>query len=268
LSLRREEQSYPALPDHAALEKETALVALCAGLSHELNNIFMVVQGNLSLMREIIDLPETGDEMVAEMLTASQRGIDLARKMQIYAGRATLWPETVDLRQIVEQTVAQLRETVLHDVSVEISLPGEACNVYLDPKAAGAALTELAVNARAGMAAGGTFAIDLRKIFYHSASASVRELSAPNFALLSMSDDGIGMSEEVLKRATEPMFSWRNMGDAKRGWGLSMVAGFARQSRGSILLDRAPIGGTRVAMYLPLSESAEPMYSRDESGEL
>jgi signal transduction histidine kinase len=243
--------------DGAPRGKDAALISLCANLSHELNNIFMVVQGNLSLMREVASPSEMGDEMVEEMLAASQRGIDMARKLQAYAGRAPLWPATIDLRQIVENTLLQLQKTVLRDVRVEISLPGEPCLVHLDPRGAGTAFSELAANARAAMTTGGTLVIELSKTFQGTMPA--HGLGAPNFALLRISDDGVGMSRDTMARATEPMFSLKHGSNARIGWGLSVAAGFVRQSHGRMILDRAPIGGTQVAMYLPL---------RDEYGDL
>ncbi len=150
MSLPDDEQTGPA-PEEILSPKDIALMRLAAGISHELNNIFMVIQGNLPLIRDTGSHLPLVQEIVDEMLAVSQRGVDLSHKLQAYAGRAPLRPMSVDLKNLVRQTVPELADTILRDAAVELSLTDEPLIVHIDRDRMVAALKNLAENAAAAM---------------------------------------------------------------------------------------------------------------------
>jgi len=239
-------------PDQALSAKDVALIRLSAGMSHELNNIFMVIQGNLSLIREPGLPSHTLDALVDEMQTVSRRGVNLSHKLQAYAGRAPLRAVTFDLGEAVEQTILELKKTTLRDVTVQLSLPERPCTVHIDRDMAVATLGSLAANARAAMETGGFFSVELRQ----APAPFAGHQSKPDQvcrALLRVSDDGVGMTQHALESAADPMFSLKEGNLGRFGWGLSIVAGFIRQSHGRMMLSRRPHGGTQIDIYLPLA---------------
>jgi signal transduction histidine kinase len=246
-----QDESSGLIPDGALSAKEVALIRLSAGISHELNNILMVIQGNLSLIRDPNLAPATLDIIVDEMLTVSRRGTDLSYKLQTYAGRTPLRPTTFDLRELIEQAIPDLKKSILRDVTVQLSLPEQPCTVHIDRDMALVALRNLATNARAAMKSEGLFTIKLRRV-PHPLVSRYQTSNQAYCALLRVSDDGIGMTQHTLESATDPMFSLKGGKLARIGWGLSIVDGFIRQSHGRITLNRRPLGGTRIDIYLPL----------------
>ncbi len=221
-------------------EKMTALVQLAGTVAHELNNIFTAVAGNLSLLDQ-----EFSDEQSVtyrDILRAAQRGIDLTSKLQAFAGRQRLDRRSIELNGVVSRTLAKLRNT-LDDIAVDITLGGAEFIVYADEQKLSDTVIELIKNARAAMAeTGGRLTVKMERI--------ERGNSRP-YVLLSIADNGSGMTPDVMARATEPLFTTDPQG-IKTGWGLSNCAGFVRQSGGTMTISSEPGRGTVVELALPL----------------
>ena len=221
-------------------EKMTALVQLAGTVAHELNNIFTAVAGNLSLLDQ-----EFSDEQSVtyrDILRAAQRGIDLTSKLQAFAGRQRLDRRSIELNGVVSRTLAKLRNT-LDDIAVDITLAGAEFIVYADEQKLSDTVIELIKNARAAMSeTGGRLTVKTERV--------ERGGNHP-YVLLSIVDNGCGMTPDVMARATEPLFTTGPHG-IKTGWGLSNCAGFVRQSGGTMTISSEPGRGTVVELALPL----------------
>lgn len=229
--------------------KTSALVRLAAGLSHELNNIFMVIDGNLSLVCEQDEVPNPVREMIMESLVAVRRGIDLSKNLQAFAGRQPLHPVKVDLRAVVRAAMQAMKHEFA-GIEIDLTLPDSPCYVKIDSHHVEAALVELARNAYAAMTRDGVIAIEMMQ-----GEQLPGEIDCANLAQavrLTVTGDGPGLPPDVLGCATEPMFTRRTGSGARIGWGLSIVDGFIRQSGGTMLLSAADKGGVRVDIYLPV----------------
>jgi CheY-like chemotaxis protein len=117
----------------------------------------------------------------------------------------------------------------------------------VDPTQTELVLLNLAINARDAMPEGGRLTIRTANVSRGEAPA---DLAPGDYVLISISDTGEGMSEEVLRRAVEPFFTTKEPGKGS-GLGLSMVHGVATQSGGGLHIDSRPGRGTTVNVYLP-----------------
>jgi CheY-like chemotaxis protein len=126
-------------------------------------------------------------------------------------------------------------------VNFELKPPVVAVYVEVDEAGLEAVLLNLTVNARDAMSDGGDLILSL-------------DVSA-GMASLVIKDSGTGMSEAVLKRATEPFFSTKGQGKGT-GLGLSMVAGFVKQSGGTMNIQSEESLGTTIEISLPLAHAA------------
>ena len=221
-------------------EKMNALVQLAGTVAHELNNIFTAVAGNLSLL----DQEFTGEQSVTyrDILRAAQRGIDLTSKLQAFAGRQRLDRSCIEVNDVVSRTLAKLHHS-LAGMTTDVALADDDFIVYADEQKLADTLVELIKNALAAMPeVGGRLTIRTER--------QQRGISHPH-VLISIADNGAGMTPDVMARATEPLFTTGPHG-IKAGWGLSNCAGFVRQSGGTMALSSEAGRGTTVELSLPL----------------
>jgi C4-dicarboxylate-specific signal transduction histidine kinase len=224
-------------------EKMTALVQLAGTVAHELNNIFAAVTGNLSLLdQEIAEASNNPSATVKDIVRAAQRGIDLSSKLQAFAGRQRLDRRSIEVNAVVSRTMAKLRLTLM-GVTVKIMLADAEFIVFADDQKLSDTIVELIKNACTAMPPGrGCLTIKTERR---------QRGNRPPHVLLSIADNGCGMTPEVAARAMEPLFTTSPHG-VKAGWGLSNCAGFIRQSGGIMALASEPGSGTRIEISLPL----------------
>lgn len=221
-------------------ERISALIQLAGTVSHELNNIFMAVAGNLSLL----DHDLAGDQLAIfqDVLRAAQRGVDLTSKLQAFAGRQRLVRRNTEIHAVVTRAL-EAQRPALEGVSLLTALAPEDFIAYIDEEKLFDTIVELVANASAAMPqSGGRLIVKTMRQAHSNGHPHV---------LLSVSDNGSGMTPEVIARATEPLFTTGANG-IKVGWGLSSAAGFIRQSGGVMTIASAPAQGTTVKISLPL----------------
>jgi CheY-like chemotaxis protein len=147
-----------------------------------------------------------------------------------------------------------LRRTLGEHLAIECAPPPGLWLAQVDPSQLEAAVLNLCINARDAMPAGGTLAIEASNVTQGPGRPGQGdEVSAGDYVLIGVRDTGVGMDAQTLARAFEPFFTTKEVGKGS-GLGLSMVYGFARQSRGHVTIDSTPNGGTRVRLYLPRAE--------------
>lgn len=224
-------------------DRLAALVQLAGTVSHELNNIFTAVAGNLSLLDHAL----TGEQLAIfqDVLRAAQRGIDLTSKLQAFAGRQHLTRRNTQIHAVVIQALEAERQS-LEGVSLLTAFAPEDFIVYVDEAKLRDTIVELVANARAAMPqTGGRLIVRTTRQTHSNGHGHV---------LLSISDNGCGMTPEVAAQATEPLFTTGTRG-IKAGWGLSSSAGFIRQSGGVMTIASTPGQGTTVKISLPLEKA-------------
>jgi len=248
-------------------EKMKALVQLAGAISHELNNIFTAVSGNLSLVREHVQQGSMPAEMLGEVVQTAQRGIELSAKLQAFAGRQPLKRKRVDINDTLVHAVNVLRDNLPSTVGVTLALAQKSCFSFIDEEKLHEVVKELARNAVTAMNEKGVLCIDVtRKIVTTKDSVNLRPGA---YAHVRVIDNGPGMAPEIVRRAMDPMFSTKQT-HVDIGWGLSNCAGFIRQSGGTMNLISEIGRGTSVELYLPVEmpavSDAPPAGSHSSSG--
>lgn len=227
-------------------DKLTALTLLAGTVSHELNNIFTAVNGNLSLLEMAFESDGPNTKLVNDVLNTTRRGLELSEQLQAFAGRQKLLRTRMDMNGVVVSTFAGLKGTMLHSIDVELSLMPERCPVSTDKEKLRHVIEEVVRNAAAAMNHHGWMVVTTaRKEIGHGL---VGLLPAGNYVALDIKDAGTGMEPDVARRAFDPLFSTK---PGHHGWGLARSAGFIRQCGGNIVLDSLPGKGTAVTIYLP-----------------
>jgi PAS domain S-box-containing protein len=235
-------------------QKMEAIGALTGGVAHDFNNLLMVIIGNLDLLAEIVSSNPDAKELVESSLTAAMSGADLAKSLLAFGRRQALHPEQIDINGLMVEQVQLLKRTLGENIVIRLTVANDGCQVVADASQLCCAIMNLALNARDAMPNGGTLAIEVRNTVF--SADEVREyegLQPGEYAVVSISDTGQGISSTDIKRIFEPFFTTKEVGKGT-GLGLSMVYGFVKQSGGMIKVTSEMGKGATFAMYLPRTQ--------------
>ena len=235
-------------------QKMEAVGQLTGGVAHDFNNLLTAIIANLEM-----HYPHVGDpdqrEHVKEALDAAQDGAKLAAQLLAFGRRQPLNPKPTDVGPLVSNFKDLLRRTLGEAVELRILVVGSAHLTVVDSSQLLNALLNLAINARDAMPGGGQLTIEISHVRLDADYAQTYpDIRTGRYVLITVTDTGSGMSEEVRRRAFEPFFTTKPTG-AGTGLGLSMVYGFVKQSGGHIQLYSEPGQGTSVRVYVPVADS-------------
>lgn len=233
------------------VERMEALGQLTGGIAHDFNNLLLVVQGNLDLLKGGIAEPET-QHYLAAANDAVNRGADLTKQLLAFGRQSTLQPVTLDLRSVVAEMETLLGRTLGDRVVIRTLHADELCFTNVDPGLLQNAILNLAINARDAMPEGGELTIETGNANVTEADLELADAGQKpgRYVVLSISDTGAGMSQDVMERAFEPFYTTKAVGEGS-GLGLAMVYGFVQQSRGLVKLSSEVGVGSRFRIYLP-----------------
>ena len=232
--------------------KMDAVGQLTGGLAHDFNNLLMGVSGNLELLKNRVAKGRTEhlDRYIDAALEGSRRAAALTHRLLAFSRRQTLDPKLTDVDHLVDGMAELIRRTVGPSIAMEVIATRGLWSTLVDPPQLENALLNLCLNARDAMPGGGQLLIATSNRLLDADEARALDLPAGDYVALCVSDNGSGMTDEVLKRAFDPFFTTKPIGMGT-GLGLSMIYGFARQSGGGVHIDSTPGLGTRVCIYVP-----------------
>lgn len=232
-------------------QKQEALGQLTGGVAHDFNNLLMAILSSLELMRKRLPNDERLLALLENAVQGAQRGATLTKRMLAFAGRQDLKLQPIDVSELVRGMSDLLQRSLGPSARLETRFPLVLRPIMADANQLEMALLNLCVNARDAMAEGGQIVVSAREVEIRSSDASA--LAPGRYVCLSVSDDGTGMDEATLARATEPFFTTKGPGKGT-GLGLSMVHGLAEQSGGQFKLASRPGKGTTAELWLPAGE--------------
>jgi signal transduction histidine kinase len=233
-------------------KKMEAIGQLTAGIVHDFNNLLAAILGNLEILESRTD--EDGSlKLLRNAARSVERGERLTQQLLAFARKQTLSPKAVDLNQILVGMSNLLQTSVGTVIGVETRMQQGLWLVLVDPNQIELVLLNLAINARDAMSRGGTLTMETRNVTLCGTNRP-EDLAAGEYAVVSVSDTGTGMSDEVRAKAFEPFFTTKEIGKGS-GLGLSMVLGVARQSGGDVRITSRVPEGTSIEVYLPRADS-------------
>jgi hypothetical protein len=160
-------------------------------------------------------------------------------------------PEDVDLGEVVDEMHGILRRTIGEDLNLVVDKGEGDLYVHADPGKLQQVLLNLVVNARDAMPTGGDLVVSLAaEELDEEFTRHHVEMEPGRYVSLRVTDEGVGMSEEVASRAFEPFYTTKPK-DKGTGLGLSTVYGIVRQAGGTIAIESARGRGTSVHVWLP-----------------
>jgi PAS domain S-box-containing protein len=244
-------------------QKMEAVGQLTGGVAHDFNNLLTVIQGFGDVLKSQIEGDGEFDRKRATrsinaVLQAAERGATLTQQLLAFSRRQKLQGRVVNFIDLIDQLQPLIERTAGGLVKVRIVHQETTCNARIDPTQAELAIINILLNARDAMPNGGNIIIEIKNRSIEAGDKGFGELEAGNYVALSVTDEGTGMSPDVLARVTEPFFTTKDQGKGT-GLGLSMVYGFMKQSGGSLRLYSEEGHGTTVRMLFPCENArADP----------
>jgi len=184
-------------------------------------------------------------------MASAQRAAALTHRLLAFSRRQTLDPRPVEVNRLVAGMEDMLQRRLGPGIALELELAPGLWWTLCDPVQLESALLNLCINARDAMPDGGRLTLRTENVDFDATRAMApRDVAPGAYVAIAVSDNGIGMTPEVVARVFEPFFTTKPLGQGT-GLGLSMVYGFARQSGGHARVQSEPGQGTVVRLYLP-----------------
>ena len=235
-------------------QRQEILGTLVAGVAHDFNNVLAVSLGNAELLKDSSS-DEEKQRFADEIIKAAQRGSSLASHLLTFAGQSRLEPKRHVSKDILADFQAMVDRVLPDNIHVSTSIDPGTAAVFVDRNQLDVALLNLAVNARDAMLDGGTLHLHLDEIDV-SREESFRlshDIPPGNFVRFRVSDTGTGMSQETVQKIFDPFFTTKETGQGS-GLGLSMVQGFAKQSKGTVFVESALNKGSTFFLLIPVAD--------------
>jgi PAS domain S-box-containing protein len=236
-------------------QKLESLGRLAGGVAHDFNNLLTVINGYGDLLLDSLPEGDPVRDSVSEMRKAGESAAALTGQLLVFSRKQRVQAQQVDLNSALSDSRKMLQRLVGENIQLKIRLEPQLGKTVADPGQVQQVIMNLVVNARDAMPDGGS-------IFLETANADLDErygerhpdVKPGSYVMLSVSDTGTGMSEEVKSRIFEPFFTTKPKGMGT-GLGLATVYGIVKQSGGWIWVYSETGRGTTFKIYLQREKS-------------
>ena len=226
---------------------------LAGGIAHDFNNTLAVI---LSYGRFVLDhLPASDPRRpdAEEVIHAAEQAARLTKQLLLFARAEEPKLEALDLNDIISGLQGMFARTIREDIELRFALRPGALSVQADRSQLEQVLLNLVVNARDAMPTGGTLVVETITEALPDANPDLG-LPGGSYATVRISDDGVGISDDVRGRIFDPFFSTKEPGTGT-GLGLATAYGIVASLGGAISVETAPGIGTTFVVYLPLADA-------------
>jgi PAS domain S-box-containing protein len=232
-------------------QKMEAIGRLAGGIAHDFNNLLTVISGYADLLADSLGTDSGALADLGEIRGAIKRAAALTGRLLAFSRKQVLRPQVFDLNEVVAASEKLLRPLIGEDIELVVALTPSPGSVRADPNQIEQVIINLAVNARDAMPGGGRLRLETAAVELADDDPAVAADLAPgSWVVLSVSDSGHGMNDEVKRHLFEPFFTTKENGKGT-GLGLSTVYGIVSQTRGAVRVASAPGEGTAFTIYLP-----------------
>jgi two-component system, cell cycle sensor histidine kinase and response regulator CckA len=230
-------------------QKMEAVGRLAGGVAHDFNNILGIISGHAELLH--LGAAQAERARAERIIAATEKAASLTRQLLAFGRKQVMSLKLLDLSTIVEGLSSMVDCLMSPEIQISIQASKNLGLVRADQSQLEQVVMNLATNAREAMPEGGTLTI---RIDEFQSSKDQPDLPPGRYVRLSVSDTGIGMTEEVQSRVFEPFFTTKKAGS---GLGLSTVYGIIKQSGGYITVESVPQQGSTFNVFLPVVSSSD-----------
>lgn len=233
--------------------KFNSLGALAGAVAHDFNNVLAAIVGYGEMAQDSAPANSAQRRHIDMVVMAAMRGKALVERILTFSGGGAHASTVFELEPIVEEVLSMLAGSLRPGIVLESQLRAERARLYGDPIQAFEAIMNLCKNAMQAMPHGGTLAVQLDRV--HIAEQTVlshSQLDAGDFLQLRVSDQGTGITPDVMEHLFEPFFTTHS-GQAGTGLGLAVVHGVVTEFGGAVDVQSTDSMGSTITLYFPES---------------
>jgi two-component system cell cycle sensor histidine kinase/response regulator CckA len=238
-------------------QKMQAIGQLAGGVAHGFNNLLTAISGHCDLMmlRHDEGDPDYGD--LIQIHQNSNRAASLVGQLLAFSRKQTLTPESIDIRDVLDDLTHLLNRLVGEKVSLSLGHDSELSLIRADKRQLEQVILNLVVNARDAMPEGGEIRVNSK--VEHLAKPFERDratVPAGDYVVVTVSDQGVGIAPDKLPKIFEPFYTTKRTGEGT-GLGLSMAYGIVKQTGGYIFADSVVGAGCNFTLYFPICHDVD-----------
>jgi len=243
-----------------------SLGQIAGGIAHEFNNLLSPIVGYAELLKNRLK-PLAREDLLRPVdliEKAGNRSASLVQAILTFAREAEYQLAPVDLTEVLEETMALLKQTIPRNIAVEAKLAANLPLVEAESGEIQSAILNLCLNARDAMPEGGSLTITTRSVELDENFHSLYHQCPPGrYVQAAVRDTGHGIDEEILSKIFDPFFTTKkNRGG--NGLGLAAAYGTIQNHGGQLTVESKPLQGSTFSIYLPVTDKA-PLASREKT---
>ena len=248
-------------------QKMEAIGTLAGGVAHDLNNILSGIVSYPELL--LMDVPQESP-LRQPLLTIQESGLKAAAIVQdllTLARRGVSVTEVTNLNQLIEQYLKSPENHKILEyhpgVKVETCLQPKIFNILGSPVHLSKTIMNLVSNAAEAMPSGGAIHITTENQYIDRPIKGYDTVEEGDYVKLTVSDNGVGISPEVIDRIFEPFYTKKTMGRSGTGLGMAVVWGTVKDHDGYIDVQSELGEGTAFTLYFPITRKKLPTENPD-----
>lgn len=233
--------------------KMEAIGTLAGGIAHDFNNILVPIIGYAEMLLDEVDENSRLRISLNQIYNSSLRAKDLVKQILTFSRQEKSEFKLLKVQTIIAEALKLIRSTVPTTIDIELNIH-DCSPVKADATQIHQIIMNLSTNAYHAMENnGGVIKVNLEEIEIGKQVPKNPELDAGRYVRLTVSDQGIGMDRDLIKKIFNPFFTTKELGKGT-GMGLSVVHGIVKNMKGTMQVDSEPGKGTEFNIYFPVKE--------------
>ncbi|MGD8337959.1 MAG: ATP-binding protein, partial [Desulfobacterales bacterium] len=238
-------------------EKMKAIGTLAGGVAHDLNNVLSGIVSYPELL--LMDLPEDSPlrKPILTIQKSGEKASAIVQDLLTLARRGVAVSQVISLNQVVDDYLKSAEyvkmRAMYSEVDIKVETTPNLLNMIGSPVHISKSLMNIVNNAAEAMPAGGEIRIKTENRYVDHPVKGYDAIAAGEYVVLSVSDDGIGISAADIERIFEPFYTKKVMGRSGSGLGMAVVWGTVKDHKGYIDVESRPKRGTTFTLFFPVT---------------
>ncbi|NPV02690.1 MAG: response regulator [Brevinematales bacterium] len=236
------------------LNKIDTLGKLAGGVAHEFRNYLTVIRGYSDLIQYHPNSDPEIREFLKNIIDAADKSTSITSQLLAFSRKQILTPHNINLNDRLTEMKKVIEPLIGENIRIVLKTKPRLSNIYADMTQIEQIVFNLTLNSRDAMPDGGTILWTTDNIRIDEKYCREYPFALPgNYVLFSVTDDGEGMTAEVLKKIFDPFFTTKDIGKGT-GMGLAVVYGIVKQHNGWITAESEPGRGSVFSVYFPVMD--------------